>query len=1035
MYKVSPFTSAGGWRLEARGLLVAGIYISCNTKNFKVCKIDMSIHNKKSGMDKPRASSLEPRTKINTMILHGIMVFILFNCSGTSEVADQEQMQPHSAVDTTVVYDTVDVQPTRMPLVERREINVERMMDTLSMREKVGQLFMIRVSASFENNRSWGFERLARRVDEGKVGGLMVSNGDSYEAARNIQRMQAIAPAPLLVAADFEWGLPMRLSGGTRFPENMAIGATRNPDYAYQQGEATAEEAKAMGVHMNFAPVMDVNNNPDNPIINIRSYGGQPELVSRFGSRYIEGLQSKGVAATVKHFPGHGDTDVDSHLQLPSLPFDRKRLNNMELVPFEAAIKADAKALMVAHIAMTAFSDIKRPATLSPFMVDSLLRDSLGYNGVVVTDALTMGGSKDGYWPGEAAVKALKAGVDIILLPADFELAYRSVLRAIEDGRLSEQMINESVRRVLNLKKFTEAGKNQPDFEQMEEHIEDPVHRIRAGNMFEEALTLVKDEDSVLPIDPARTDSILTVIVTDDMNYGYPGGTMTSQLRHYFDYNKVVRIGPHTSQEIMDRALRSSQWVDKVVVGVFVRFGSYKGRLDLPGDLSDFMEDLLDVNKPVATVGFGTPYLLRSFPAASTYLTTYSASHDAQRAAVKGVVGNQKIAGKLPIKLPSGYDFGHGMKRKPITTNWDKVAAPASFKAVEKLVQTAITDSVAPGMAVYAARDGKVFMNEGFGHYTYDQDSPEVTSETIFDLASLTKVVATTPVAMKQYEQDLLYLDKPVFDYIPDFTGGKKEAVTIRQLLSHTGGIKPYMRFWKNADNPEQVPEMIKNMKLAYEPGEEYHYSDPGYILLQQIIEMLGGASLDDLAARYFYRPLGMDNTMFNPDSSLLSRIAPTEYDSAWRNRLVRGEVHDENAAFLGGVAGHAGLFSTTGDLGRYAQMLLSNGYFNGRKYFEVGTINEFTTPQHIDPKSTRALGWDTPSGQNSLYGSMTSDEAFGHTGFTGTSMLIDPETRTIIILLTNRVYPTRKNNKIRQFRPKFHDAVMKALNELKGEK
>ncbi|MCF7805583.1 MAG: serine hydrolase [Candidatus Marinimicrobia bacterium] len=908
-------------------------------------------------------------------------------------------------------------------------VSVEAMLDSMTIEEKVGQLFMMDFRSDFYNEQSWTFKQISHWIEEYKVGGLIMFAGAPYEAARNVERFQAISENPLLVAADFEWGLPMRISAGTRFPENMAIAATGDPENAYRQGKITAREARTLGVNVSFSPVMDVNNNPDNPIINVRAYGEDPQQVAEYGVQYIKGLQENGVAATAKHFPGHGDTDMDSHLDLPVIDVNQARLDSLELVPFKAAIDSGVKGIMAAHIALPQITDGNAPATFSPTFLQSVLRDSLGFNGVVFSDALNMGGVTNNYWPGETAVRAVNAGVDMLLMSPDMALAYHTVLEAVQDGRITEDRLNQAVRRILTLKKETDVFEQTiPEQSEMEVELELPIDEVFADGLFQKAVTLVKDSVNTLPLNAGEIDSVVTLIVTDDLRYGWPGSTFLWSIKSRIDSAGAHYLGPDAADSTLIKIREAMKGADATIVGVFLRFADHKGTIRMPKRQQELLREIYREQKQVVTVGFGTPYLLRYFPEAPAYLVPYSTNSQAQRAVVSAIFGEKPIAGKLPITLPSGYEKGHGLSRDVSSNTWAEQQEPKRFEEVESLIQSAIADSVSPGMAVYIARNDTIRFAKGFGHFTYDSLSSAVSRKTTFDLASLTKVIATTPVAMEMYEDNYLHLDKPVSAYIPGFSGGLKDNVKIKHLLTHTSGLTPYLRFWELTDDPEQVMDMIINSELEYAPGDSTAYSDLGIILLGEILEKLGRAPLDELASRQIFRPLGMENTEFEPNRNIWDMIAPTEYDSTYRERMIQGEVHDRNTAFLGGVAGHAGLFSTIDDLGRYAQMLLSNGYYNGRKYFSSATIDTFTARQNIVHGSSRALGWDTPSRHGSLFGDYFSPKAYCHLGFTGTSIIVDPEYDIIVILLTNRVFPTRENRKIGDFRPKFHNAVMKAL-------
>jgi len=918
---------------------------------------------------------------------------------------------------------------------ESTDSAIVREIETMTLEEKVGQLFYIHIGSHFLNEDSEQFNNWVKTIQSYHIGGVSVYGGSMYAAAQNILRLQKISERPLLVVSTLEWGLPMRLSAGTRFPENMAIGATGNPEYAYRQGKIIAREMRAVGFHVNFAPVVDVNNNPDNPIINVRSYGEDPAMVSRFGVRFLEGLQEGGIAASAKHYPGHGDTGTDSHLLLPTVPVDRARLDSVELVPFKAAIDAGSKMIMTAHIALTRLRSGKTPATLSPFILKNILRDSLGFEGVVITDAMMMGGIVKGYWPGEAAVKALQAGSDMILYSPDVKLAYETVLDAVKAGRITEKQIDESLHRVLKLKRELNVEQNRyPDMDRVNRVLEDPASMMFAKQMFQKSLTLVKDSLRAVPLDAGEIDSMTVVVLTDEIRRGFPGSTLLEAVRKRVENTRVYHIGPNPSDQLLHDAGEAIARSDAAIIGTIVQFRDHKGSIGLPKKQADWLNNAMYKNENLITVGFGNPYLLRYFPDTPAYLTTFSVAAGAQQAAVEGIFGEQEITGTLPISLPSGYPVGHGLRRAVEHNAWVELPDTSRFSPVFNLIEQGISDSVAPGMAVYIARQGTVHVARGFGRLTYKEQSPAVTKNTIFDLASLTKVTATLPIAMRMYEKNLLHLDKPISSYLPEFKGGLKDSARIRHLFTHEAGLKPFIPFWKELNNPDQRIKYMSAEPLIYSPGDSTVYSDLGFILLGEILEKLGRKSLNQLARDILFEPLTMVNTHFNPGDSLMAQIAPTEFDHHYRNRQIHGEVHDENAAFAGGVSGHAGLFSTVEDLGRYAQLLLSNGYLDGHKIFTSSTIETFTSHADKIGYKKRALGWKMIENSDPTFGTHFSGKAFGHTGFTGTSIAIDPEYETIIILLTNRVYPSRENTKIYSFRRLFHDAVMKELLGLEIE-
>jgi len=906
--------------------------------------------------------------------------------------------------------------------------DIDKIIAKMSVEEKVGQVFMPPFKATFYNTKDEQFQEISKQVRDFHVGGLCLSSGDPYSAALNIKRFQKMADLPLLISADFEWGTPMRLNRGTRFPENMGIAATGNDNHAFEAGRITAFEARALGVHITFSPVLDVNNNPDNPIINNRSYGDNPHIVSEMGTAYIQGVQSARVAACAKHYPGHGDTDQDSHMLLPTINVSKARLDSLELVPFSSAIRSGVKTVMVGHIAFTSNQSGNTPATLSPYFLKHVLRDSLGFDGVIITDALRMAGIVNEYWPGESAVRALNAGADILLMPSGFELAYNTVVEAVQNGRISMERLNNAVRHILELKKWAGVDERRfPNVELLDEELANPKNIAKAERMFSESITLVKDSLNSVPLDAGSIDSMVSIIVTDDNSGGFPGNMFLEEIDNRIDNNRAFLISPQTSDSIYIEMEKCVERSDAVVLGVFVRYSTKKGTISLPQHQINWLRKILKANNKIITVGFGTPYLLRFIPEVPTYLVTFSTSEPSQRAVVRSIFGEEPITGKLPIALSNKFETSHGLNRDIYSNQWKYGVHPELSKKLVDLVKRGIADSVAPGMAFYIAQNDKVLVTEGVGHFTYGLDSPEVTRNTVFDLASLTKVIGTTSLAMKMYEQNLLHLNKPVSSYIPEFTGGRKDSVLIKHLLTHTSGL-PWIRLYEVAEEPSKVTEVISQSDLIFDPGDSTVYSDMNLILLGIIVEKLGQSTLGDLSQKLIFQPLGMSSTQFNPAGNIPEQIAPTEFDKHYRHRQIQGEVHDENASFMGGVAGHAGLFSNIEDLGKIAQMYLSNGYYNGYKIFRQGTICKFTEKQIVDRNSMRALGWDKPNYTDRNFGKYFSSEAFCHTGFTGTSIVIDPKFDVIIILLTNRVYPTRDNLGITEFRKAFHDTIMQSV-------
>jgi len=907
---------------------------------------------------------------------------------------------------------------------------VEDTLHSMSIEQKVGQMMVPAFVPRFYNRDDGQFKRLLTLVQKYNVGGMMFFRGDPYEVAYSIDRLQEVAKLPLLIMADIEWGLAMRVDDATRFPQNMAVGATRRADYAYEIGRITAAEAKAIGVHIGYAPVMDVNNNPDNIIINTRSFGETPELVSRLGAAFIRGMQENGVFATAKHFPGHGDTNVDSHLDLPVITATSQRIRNVELRPFKAAVDAGVKCVMVAHITYSDFPQMQgRPATLDSYFIQKVLRKEMGFDGLVFTDAMDMRGITGNYWAGEAAVMAINAGVDMVLIPPFFETTFQFVVKAVREGRISETRLDASVRRILRAK-LAHGLNRRPQFDRqrLEDVLADPAHLQKATEISDASMTLIRDRQNVLPLQAEEVDSVLVVTISDDPENVSRGDVLAKEVAKRVPVVRSVYVDPRTTAAEMAEVITTTDSAEAIVVGAFVKWGSYKGSVTLPDTTAALLRDLFDVPKPMAVIAFGSPYILRQIPDAPSYLCAYETVPLAVQSAVKAIFGEIPLQANLPVSIPGFYDMGTGLSRAQRTMTLVKAIDDVMLEPAYQVLRQAIADSIFPGAQVTVVRDGKIIASRCFGRQTYDPQSPPVTPETIYDLASVTKVVGTTVTAMHLWERGRLLLDIPIKSYLPKFTGGAKDSVTFRHLLTHSAGAHWWVDLWNKAHNKQEALDYIYQLPLDYTPGDSMIYSDLGLIMAGEIISTVTGQPLDQLYRQRIHSPLGMNNTMYNPPKSLLGRIAPTEIGGSMNRGLIHGDVHDENTFFLNGVSSHAGLFSTAEDLAILAQMLINGGIYKHQRFFSPATIREWTRRQNMPPGSSRAIGWDTPSDHNSSAGDYFSKGSFGHTGFTGTSFWVDPNNRIAIILLTNRVHPTRERGGMHKVRRDFHNAAMKAL-------
>jgi beta-glucosidase-like glycosyl hydrolase/CubicO group peptidase (beta-lactamase class C family) len=921
---------------------------------------------------------------------------------------------------------------------------VEKTIRQMSTDEKIGQLLFTTYHGSFTATDSPAYKKMMHDVDDLHVGGfILVTQGSplgvvksqAYPTAVLANQLQSKSKLPLLIGADFERGSAMRLDEGTSFPTAMALAAAGNPLDAYTMGKITALEARAAGVQWIYAPDSDVNNNPANPIINTRSFGEDPARVAQFVSEFIRGAQENGALATAKHFPGHGDTAADSHIDLPVIHADKQRLETLELVPFRAAIAAGVGSVMTGHLSIPALEpDPDTPATLSSNILTGLLRHELGFQGLVITDAMDMGGITVRFAPGEAAVRAVLAGADALLMPPVPDAAFESLQHAVKSGRISRERLDASVRRILEAKARLGLEKQRlVDINAMNKKLGSIASQAEAQKISDRGITLLRDIPKRLPLDGTKPSRALLLALYADPE-PYPGEDLERELRGRFDSVTTLRADTRFVNASNLR-LPPPDSYDVAILALFVRVSDRKGNIDVPREQAALADQLYKTGKPVVTLAFGSPYLIERFPQAETWLAAFGISDVAQISAARALFGEIPVRGHLPVTIPGvplQAGFGLEVPANPMTLQPMDVRGEAQLRPAYEVVEKAIADKAFPGATLAIGYKGKVAVH-AFGKLSYDAKAPAVQTSTMYDLASLTKVVVTTTLVAKLVEGDFpvpLDLDARIERYLPEWASGPqpewRHSVTVRHLMTHTSGLPPFKEYWRTSKGKQDTLNRIFAEPLDYQPGTKMVYSDLGIILMAEIIERLTGRTLDDLARQYIFSPLAMTDSMFRPPKKLWPLIAPTEVDSQFRHRLLQGEVHDENAYAIGGVSGHAGLFSTAPDLASFCQMLLNGGVYAHQRILRRATVTQFTAPQELSG-GTRTIGWVVPT-EGSSSGHFFSPHSFGHTGFTGTSIWIDPDRQLFVVFLTNRVNPTRENHKIAQVRPALHDAIMEAL-------
>lgn len=912
---------------------------------------------------------------------------------------------------------------------------IDSLVSTTSLRDKVAQLFFVPVEGRFLSQDNHRFKEISDLVSEQHIGGIIFMRGDIYGQAVLTNKLQKLSKTPLWITQDMEFGAAMRISGATRFTPAMGVAATGDRRNAFMMGKITAIEAKALGVHQIFAPVLDVNNNPDNPVINVRAFSADPTIVSEFGTAFIQGVHSENVVSTAKHFPGHGDTDTDSHNELPVLNHDYSRLDSIELIPFKSAIEGGITSIMSAHISFPQISDHPElPGTLDSTILGDILQDSLGFDGLVVTDGLEMQGIASKFSPGRVVVKALNAGADIMLISPDIHTAIDEVVDAVVNGEITEERIDESYRKVLLWKQ--EYGlfedRNHVDIDLLDTRINSNYHKAEAERIARESVTVLKNEGDILPINPTVHKKVLLVSIADDES-GSTGSPFVKSVRDYHPEVSFSVFDERSDNADAQKIIEKAKKVDLIIIGSFIGL-KFRESIQLSRSQSSLVRKLLNTKKPTVLAMFGNPYLVRELSDTDVHIMGWANTSLQMQAVAPALFGASEVKGRLPIEIPGMYSIGDGMDFEHTMLRYGKAEetglASKKLYEIDDILREAIRDSVFPGAVAAVVKDGVMIYKESFGYHDY-QKLKAVKDTDVYDLASITKIVSTTTATMKLIDEEKLSLDDEVSKFIPEFDTDEKKNITISDLLLHQSGLPAFRVYVDELKDRNSILNAIRNEPLINEPGTKYVYSDLGMILLAEIVSMITERGIDGYMRREFYYPMGMYGAYFNPRKVsrwYVNRIPPTEIDTVYRDKLIQAEVNDERAYYLDGVAGHAGLFATADDLAKFGTMLLNEGTYGGREYLSPEVIRQFTTQQSTI--SGRGYGFDrkSPSGFTTA-GQLASEDTFGHLGFTGTSFWVDREKNMIVILLTNRTYPHRSYGKrISRIRSAVADAAFSAF-------
>ena len=960
----------------------------------------------------------------------------------------------------------------RPPFLSDSSKWVDSLIQAMPLREKIAQSIMVPVYPERGENEK---KRIEKIIKDEKVGGIIMFQSESPKIVYEwVKHFQSISELPLLVSIDAEWGLSMRFDSSVVYQRQMAYGAIHNNDLIYEMGLNIGEQLKYLGININFAPVVDVNNNPNNPVINSRSFGEDKLNVAEKGIAYMNGLQEAGVIAVAKHFPGHGDTDTDSHVSLPVIKHDKNRLDSIELFPFKALINNGVGGVMMAHMHIPSLDSTPGlPSTLSAEIADSLLSKRLNFNGLVFTDAMNMGGVSNTFKPINANIMAYKAGNDILLMPAEVTKSIDAIKRLAKKGEIDTASVNLKLKKILQSKYWLNY---EMDSVYNYKQLHQDKYYVNLQKLAEASITAVQN-NGVLPM--KKHDSLKIVSV----QLGATRGSIFQQSigNHYKVDN--FRLNTSTLHKDFIELQKAIDNYNLVIISLhtddnraYKLYGFNTAQFRIINRIRELKKTVL--------VNFSNPYLLSHIENIKSYDAVIQANTNdsiTQYNTAQALFGTQTINGKIPVGINGNYASGRGVKIEALNILKYASAAEAGIKTdslykIDSIINIAIGNRAMPGCQVLAARNGKIFFNKSYGHFTY-KDKVPVTANTIYDVASITKVAATLPVLMHMYETGEIDIKAPLSDYLQELDTTNKAKLKINDILLHQAGLVSWIPFYRNIIEPiypehelfkskysatypirmgkhsymnkhirykagyvSNEPDSVYTIKvadnvfvseawrdslfykiLASEVDEKptYKYSDLGFYLFNWMIEEQMNQTLDKVADSLFYSKLQAYNTSYLPQKAFgLNRIAPTENDLYFRKQVVKGFVHDPGAALLGGVSGHAGLFSTATDMAKLFQMYLNGGNYAGEQFLEKETIDYFTKAHALKKDNRRGLGFDKPHPDTTVVTSVcesASLSSFGHTGFTGTIAWADPETGLIYIFLSNRVYPDASDNKLAQ--------------------
>ncbi|GAB3687520.1 glycoside hydrolase family 3 N-terminal domain-containing protein [Spirosoma flavus] len=943
---------------------------------------------------------------------------------------------------------------------------VDSVFQTLTPEQKIGQFFMVAAFSNRSENHNQYIEHL---IQSNHIGGLIFFQGGPYRQAVLTNRYQSQSKVPLLIGIDGEWGLGMRLDSAMDFPKQMSLGAIQDNELIYRMGAEIGRQCQRLGIHINFAPVSDVNSNPANPVIGVRSFGQSRENVALKASAYMRGLQQTHVIATAKHFPGHGDTSADSHHTLPTVSRSPEEMREIDLYPFRKLIADSLMGVVTGHLHVPVMDNTPAlAATLSEKIVTELLKKELGFRGLVFTDALNMGGISRSPKAVDVNLRALIAGNDILLYPENVREATLNIMNAVQQGIISQELIDEKVRKILRAKYWAGLSQYKPiNLAGLSAELNSPEAKLLKQELCEQAVTVTENKNNLLPLSRLDTLRMASIAIGAE-----PGNIFQKSLNQYAPF-QTLAIDKPVSEADLNNILAQIGDANTVVLSFHKMAESANRKYGITKPSLDLINRLKTRGTKVIVTAFGSPYSLPQFVGADALVCAYQELDDMQRVVPQILFGGLGSRGKLPVSI-GGLELGTGLALNP--EGRLSVGSPESvgmksdvLAQIDAIAQGAVKNHVVPGCEILVARKGKVVYSKNFGALTYAAGAEKVSDETLYDLASLTKVLATLQSVMVLYDRKQIELNQKASFYLPELRNTNKQNITLQDLLWHQSGmVSYYPTSWDRTRLPggglkaeyySATHDTLHTLQIAPtlwgvpalrdsvwkwvvqspmsrkvdETGKPaYVYSDLNFLTLQKIVERVSKQQLDKFVTENVYKPLGLHQLGFTPLQRLQKPVcAPTEQDTYYRNQLLIGTVHDQMAAVQGGVSGHAGLFGNARDIATLLQMNLQKGSYGDQRILNPMTVPFFT--QTLSNRSHRALGWDKPNPESasSVYmASKASPRSFGHTGFTGNVVWVDPDEELIFVFLSNRIYPTAGNNSINttKLRRRIHEVIYNAV-------